>query len=146
MKTPTNLDARLAADPGSDSHQPAELLERPELAKRHLFGLGMRALLAGGAALALQPALAATEGALPSPAPAGEDAERENLARVAFELERLHEMVVGAARTAPSGQRVAFRYEWLARDLDLVRRGVLEHLDAPRQPRPVAPLRGEYRQ
>ncbi len=112
-------------------------------------GASKRRLLVGAmalcsSALALKPALANTS---PSTGVAalGEDAEREQLARIAFELERLQEMVVAAARMAPTGQRVSFRYEWLARDLQLVRSGVNEHLDAPRQPRPVAPLRGEYR-
>ncbi|MCH8857496.1 MAG: conjugal transfer protein, partial [Proteobacteria bacterium] len=51
-----------------------------------------------------------------------------------------------ASRRAPTGQRISFRYEWLKRDLALVQRGVDDHLDAPRQPRAIPPLRGEYRQ
>ena len=41
--------------------------------------------------------------------------------------------------------RLRFRFDWLARDLSLVRRGIEDHLDAPRQPRPVPALRGDYR-
>jgi RAQPRD family integrative conjugative element protein len=41
---------------------------------------------------------------------------------------------------------VRFRYEWLKRDLQMMRQGIEQHLDAPRQPRPVPPLRGDYRQ
>jgi len=77
---------------------------------------------------------------------ADEDAEREQLARIEFELERLQAMVSDAGKRAPTGQRVKFRYDWLQRDLALVRQGIEEHLDAPRQPRPVPPLRGDYRQ
>jgi RAQPRD family integrative conjugative element protein len=41
--------------------------------------------------------------------------------------------------------RVRFRFDWLGRDLALVRRGIEDHADAPRQPRPVPALRGDYR-
>lgn len=80
------------------------------------------------------------------PAAADEDSEREQLARISYELQRLQSMVDEASRRAPSGQRISFRYEWLKRDLALVQRGVDDHLDAPRQPRAIPPLRGEYRQ
>ncbi|MDZ4175207.1 MAG: RAQPRD family integrative conjugative element protein [Hydrogenophaga sp.] len=74
------------------------------------------------------------------------DTERENLARIDAELERVQVMVKEAAERAPSGQRVKFRYDWLLQDLQLLRKGVADHVDAPRQPRPVPPLRGDYRQ
>ena len=74
------------------------------------------------------------------------DTERENLARIDLELERVQVMVKEAAERAPSGQRVKFRYDWLLQDLQLLRKGVADHVDAPRQPRPVPPLRGDYRQ
>lgn len=80
------------------------------------------------------------------PASADEDSEREQLARISYELQRLQSMVDEAGRRAPTGQRISFRYEWLKRDLALVQRGVDDHLDAPRQPRVIPPLRGEYRQ
>ncbi|MEJ6666557.1 MAG: RAQPRD family integrative conjugative element protein, partial [Alcaligenes aquatilis] len=51
-----------------------------------------------------------------------------------------------ASRDAPPSQRVNFRYEWLINDLDVMRRGIQQHLNAPMQPRPVEPLRGDYRQ
>ncbi|HSV46447.1 MAG TPA: RAQPRD family integrative conjugative element protein, partial [Ramlibacter sp.] len=50
-----------------------------------------------------------------------------------------------AAKNADTTARVKFRYDWLGKDLDLVLRGVTDHLDAPRQPRPVPPLVGDYR-
>lgn len=73
------------------------------------------------------------------------DAERENLARITNEIERLQIMVKEASTAAPAGQRVKFRYDWLTRDLQMMRDGIEQHVDAPRQPRPVPPLRGEYR-
>jgi RAQPRD family integrative conjugative element protein len=77
---------------------------------------------------------------------ADEDAEREHLARISYELQRLQQEVTDAQRNADENGRVRFRYDWLSRDLQLVQRGVDEHLDAPRQPRPAPPLRGDYRQ
>ena len=75
-----------------------------------------------------------------------DELEREKLVRIANELENVKAMVSDALHTAPTGQRVKFRYDWLIRDLDLLRQGVISHTDAPRQQRPVAPLRGDYRQ
>ena len=77
---------------------------------------------------------------------ADDDSEREHLARIVNELQRVEEMTRAAASDAPSGQRVRFRYDWLVRDLQLMREGIEQHVDAPRQPRPVAPLKGDYRQ
>lgn len=79
------------------------------------------------------------------PARADADTERESLARIAQELQRLQSQVAQAATTADSSARVKFRYDWLEKDLELVLRGVTDHLDAPRQPRPVPPLAGDYR-
>lgn len=75
-----------------------------------------------------------------------DELEREKLARIATELQSVQAMVADADRTAPTGQRVKFRYDWLQRDLELLRQGVATHTDAPRQPRPAPPLRGDYRQ
>jgi RAQPRD family integrative conjugative element protein len=80
-----------------------------------------------------------------APARADADAEREALARIAHDLQRVQQQVREAAREAPSGARVRFEYADLERDLELVRRGIDDHLDAPRQPRPVPPLSGDYR-
>ncbi len=85
--------------------------------------------------------------AMGSAAHAGdEELEREQLARIAHEISQLEAMVAAAAQNKPTGQRVQFRYQWLQRDLQLVREGITQHTDAPRQPRPVPPLRGDYRQ
>ncbi len=73
------------------------------------------------------------------------DTEREQLASISNELALLQERVMAASKTADATGRVRFQYEWLAKDLELVRRGVDDHLDAPRQPRAIAPLKGDYR-
>lgn len=75
-----------------------------------------------------------------------DELERERLARIAGEIQQVQVMVSEAEKSAPTGQRVKFRYDWLLRDLELMQQGVVNHVDAPRQPRPVAPLRGDYRQ
>jgi RAQPRD family integrative conjugative element protein len=92
------------------------------------------------AALAALPLLLAV-----GTAHADADGERESLARIAQELRRLQVQVAEASRHADTSARVRFRYDWLEKDLDLVLRGVTDHLDAPRQPRPVPPLAGDYR-
>lgn len=75
-----------------------------------------------------------------------EDVERENLARIADEIAHVRALVAAAAAKAPTGQRVRFRYDWLQRDLQLIEQGIQQHADAPRQPRPVPAMRGDYRQ
>jgi len=80
-----------------------------------------------------------------SGARADADSEREALARIAQELQRLQLQVAESAKSADTTARVKFRYDWLEKDLELVLRGVTDHLDAPRQPRPVPPLAGDYR-
>jgi RAQPRD family integrative conjugative element protein len=79
------------------------------------------------------------------PARADHDAERDALARIAQDLKRVQDQVRTASRQAEGAQRVRFEYAYLERDLELVRRGIEEHLDAPRQPRPIPPLSGDYR-
>lgn len=77
---------------------------------------------------------------------AGESMEREKLALIQHEINLLRAQVRDAARYANTGSRIQFRYDWLERDLDLISRSIDDHLDAPRQPRAVPPLRGDYRQ
>jgi RAQPRD family integrative conjugative element protein len=78
-------------------------------------------------------------------AQADEDAQREALARIAYELGRLEQLAAEAQRQQDVNARVRFRFDWLGRDLALMRRGIEDHADAPRQPRPVPVLRGDYR-
>ena len=80
-----------------------------------------------------------------STAQADPSLERENLARIQHELRLLRAQVASAGEVADATARVRFRYDWLARDLDLIAASIDEHLDAPRQPRTVPPLRGDYR-
>lgn len=112
-------------------------------------------LIAFGAAGALSTAMADDAAPTPLPAKAAEsspppaadkaDMERETLARLAGEIVLLEAEVEDAARNAPTATRVQFRYDWLASDLELIERGIRDHLDAPRQPRVIEPLKGDYR-
>jgi RAQPRD family integrative conjugative element protein len=82
------------------------------------------------------------------PAHADNNLEREKLARIAGEIKVIEDMTADAARSAQSSptERVRFRYDWLQADLRQVRAGIEQHLDAPQQPRPVPPIKGDYRQ
>ena len=67
-------------------------------------------------------ALLAAAALAAQPARAGDDeSEREHLARIAHEIERLQAQVSAAAQDAPTGQRVKFRYDWLQNDLEMLR-------------------------
>ncbi len=73
------------------------------------------------------------------------DAERETLAMLSHEIALLKARVEQAGKQADTTARVRFRYDYLASDLELVKRGIEDHLDAPRQPRPIPPLKGDFR-
>ena len=74
------------------------------------------------------------------------EGEREALARVIHELQALDPLVRSAESQANPDARVRFRYDWLRQDLQRVRLGIQEHINAPRaQPRSFPPLRGDYR-
>ncbi len=74
------------------------------------------------------------------------ESEHDVLARIAHEIELLEPLIAEAEMRADPGARIKFRYDWLRQDLDRVRRGILDHVEAPRpEPRRVAPLRGDYR-
>jgi RAQPRD family integrative conjugative element protein len=77
---------------------------------------------------------------------ADRDTEREALARLVHELEVLQTLIDRAEQAADADARIHFRYDWLRQDLERVRSGIQEHIDAPRnEPRTVKPLRGDYR-
>lgn len=81
-----------------------------------------------------------------SPAHGDADSEREMLARLVYELDVLEALIDRAEGGADPDARIRFRYDWLRQDLERVRRGIKEHIDAPRnEPRAVKPLRGDYR-
>ena len=93
-------------------------------------------LLLGAFAIALQSPLAFADA----------DAERQALARIIHELELLKPLLAEAKAAADPDARIHFRYDWLRQDLERVRQGIREHIDAPRaEPRSVAPLGGDYR-
>lgn len=74
------------------------------------------------------------------------DGEREALAQLAHELTTLEPLIREGEIQADPDARIRFQYDWLRQDLARVRMGIQEHLHAPRaEPRPVAPLRGDYR-
>ena len=74
------------------------------------------------------------------------DAERQALARIIHELEVLEPLLAEAKAAADPDARIRFRYDWLKKDLERIRQGIQEHIDAPRaEPRAVVPLRGDYR-
>jgi RAQPRD family integrative conjugative element protein len=84
---------------------------------------------------------------LAGPASTYADAEREALARLTHEIEALAPLIATAESHASPDTRIRFRYDWLRQDLERVRSGIQEHIDAQRnQPRTFPPLRGDYRQ
>ena len=75
------------------------------------------------------------------------DAERESLARLIHEIEALAPLIETAESQASPDARIRFRYDWLRQDIERIRAGIQEHIDAPRtEPRTFPPLRGDYRQ
>ena len=74
------------------------------------------------------------------------DAERATLARIQHELQTIEPLLNEAASKANPDARIRFQYDWLRQDLNRIRRGIEEHIDAPRsEPRIFPPLRGDYR-
>jgi RAQPRD family integrative conjugative element protein len=74
------------------------------------------------------------------------DAERATLARIHHELKTIEPLITEAASQANPDARIQFQYDWLRQDLNRIRRGIEEHIDAPRsEPRTFPPLRGDYR-
>ena len=74
------------------------------------------------------------------------DGERAALARIIHELQAIDPLITEAASQANPDARVRFQYDWLRQDLDRIRLGIQEHVDAPRsEPRTFPPLRGDYR-
>lgn len=74
------------------------------------------------------------------------DGERAALARITHELQALEPLIAEATAQANPAARVRFHYDWLRQDLERIRLGIQEHIDAPRsEPRSFPPLRGDYR-
>jgi len=85
--------------------------------------------------------------AVPVPfAAADADGERAALARIDHELQAIEPLITEASSQANPDARIRFQYDWLRQDIDRVRRGIDEHINAPRsEPRTFPPLRGDYR-
>ncbi|MCB1763874.1 MAG: RAQPRD family integrative conjugative element protein [Gammaproteobacteria bacterium] len=74
------------------------------------------------------------------------DGERELLARITHEIEAIKPLISQAVSQANPDARIRFQYDWLRQDLDRIKHGVQDHIDAPRsEPRTFPPLRGDYR-
>ncbi len=74
------------------------------------------------------------------------DGERAALARVIHELQTIQPLITEAESQANPDARIRFQYDWLRQDIDRIRIGIHEHIDAPRsEPRSFPPLRGDYR-
>ena len=72
--------------------------------------------------------------------------EQVALARIHHELQAIEPLITEAAAQANPDARIRFKYDWLRQDLNRIRRGIEEHIDAPRsEPRTFPPLRGDYR-
>jgi RAQPRD family integrative conjugative element protein len=71
--------------------------------------------------------------------------EREALARVIHELQAIEPLLRRGQAQANPDARVRFRYDWLRQDLQRMRLGIQEHIDAPRaEPRQFPPVFGQY--
>ena len=74
------------------------------------------------------------------------DTERETLMRLSQEIEAMTPLIDAAERHADKTRRIRFRYDWLRRDLERIRDGLIEHATADQAtPRSYPPLRGDYR-
>ena len=74
------------------------------------------------------------------------DSEQAALARITHELEAIESLIIEAASQVNPDARIRFQYDWLRQDINRIRRGIEEHIDAPRsEPRTFPPLRGDYR-
>ena len=70
---------------------------------------------------------------LPVPfAAADADAEREVLARISHELQAVEPLIDQADSQANPDVRTRFQYNWLRQDIERIRLGIQEHIDAPR--------------
>lgn len=74
-------------------------------------------------------------------------AEHKALQQIVKELKQLDKLIDKAEREANPSERIRFRYDWLRRDIKLMKDGIQDHLDGPStEPRTFEPLQGDYRQ
>lgn len=73
--------------------------------------------------------------------------ERDFLKKVQVQLAELQLMIKAAEDAVDPDERIRFRYDWLRRDLAIVRRGIQAHIDAQYLGQSEeTKLRGDYRQ
>ena len=73
-------------------------------------------------------------------------AERQALMRIDRHLAELAPLIVAAEEKVDPDARVRFRFDWLRRDVAILRRGIQARIQPPADERPVsAPLYGDYR-
>lgn len=74
------------------------------------------------------------------------DNERARLAGIAKELALIERLSFESEAKADASARTKFNYDALRSDINSMRTGIEEHVQAPRtEPRRVAPLLGDYR-
>jgi RAQPRD family integrative conjugative element protein len=74
------------------------------------------------------------------------DGERSALAQIDHEIQGLEPLIDQAASQANPDARIRFQYDWLRQDLERIRMGIQDHINAPRsEPRTFPPLGGDYR-
>ena len=72
--------------------------------------------------------------------------EREQLRQVHAELVQLQQLLDKAEASADPDARIHFRYDWLRRDLAILRHGIKAHIDAAnRVPASRHDIHGDYR-
>ena len=75
------------------------------------------------------------------------DMERKYLSMLVNELDGLEYLIKKAELAVDRDERVQFQYQWLRRDLAVMKVGIENHIKAPRTaPRKVESLAGDYRQ
>lgn len=96
----------------------------------------LKALIATASAVAI----------LSTPVMADSFDERESLTKILHELDSIHAITKEGEASANPDARIKFSYKLLRKDLQRVRMGIQEHLDAPTvEPRKYEPLAGDYR-
>jgi RAQPRD family integrative conjugative element protein len=72
--------------------------------------------------------------------------EREHLRQAQVKIAQLQLILDEAESAADPDARIHFRYDWLRRDLEIIRRGIQAHIDAPTlDDDNRTPVRGDYR-
>ena len=75
------------------------------------------------------------------------DMERKYLSMLVNEIEGLEHIIKKAQLAVDKDERVKFQYQWLRRDLAVMKVGIENHIKSPRTaPRKVEALAGDYRE